>query len=171
MKVMVAIDQSAFWPQVMDALLSRDWLPGTQFKILTVVEPLPFRWEDIADEEWKNRAHELAEKRRCAAEKVVLDARYKLQHQVSDCIVHTDVRQGRARDEIVNAALDWVPDKIILGAHGRSANRLFPGAVSHTVARHAPCSVELVRLKEPTELVPNRAGVTGAKKESAVPAK
>ena len=65
--------------------------------------------------------------------------------------VHVEVRQGSARDEIVNAAAEWMADKILVGAHGRSPNRLFPTTIARSVVRHAPCSVELVRLPKLTE--------------------
>lgn len=157
MKILVAIDQSAFWPQIIDTLVKQKWIPGTQFKILTVIEPLPLQWEQLCTEEWKKLAHEVFEKKKAAAETVVASARHKVQHAVSDCLIHTDVRNGHAREEILNTAVDWMPDKIILGAHGRSSNRLFPGAVSHAVAQHAPCSVELVRLVNPPEPTPAQA--------------
>jgi len=157
MKILVAIDQSPFWPQIIDTLLKRKWAPGTQFKIMTVIEPVPFMWKELGAEDWKKVADEIFEKRRAIAEKIVAEARHKVQHTFSDCLIHTDVRHGQAKEEIINAAVDWMPDKVILGAHGRSPNRLFPGAVSHAVAQHAPCSVELIRLMNHSEPEPGMA--------------
>lgn len=165
MKVLVAIDQSEFWPQIISSLAKRTWLPDTQFRILTVIEPLLFRWDELSQPDWQLLADEVLEKRCGKAEKILAEARQRLQQEVTDCIVHTEIRHGQAREEVMSAAIDWMPDKVILGAHGRSPNRLFPGAVSHTVARQAPCSVELVRLFDPSEPTPARA--SNVKQEKA----
>jgi nucleotide-binding universal stress UspA family protein len=52
---------------------------------------------------------------------------------------------------LVKAATEWMADKILIGAHGHSPNRLFAESVSQAVAQHALCSVELIRLREPSE--------------------
>jgi nucleotide-binding universal stress UspA family protein len=60
--------------------------------------------------------------------------------------VSTIVREGDPRHAILDAASDWRPDVIVLGSHGRRGlNRFLLGSVSESVARHAPCSVQIVR--------------------------
>ncbi|HTZ49653.1 MAG TPA: universal stress protein, partial [Verrucomicrobiae bacterium] len=42
---------------------------------------------------------------------------------------------------------DWKADLIVMGSHGRRGfDRLILGSVSESVALHATCSVELVRI-------------------------
>ncbi len=57
-------------------------------------------------------------------------------------------RRGHPAAEIVQAAEEHRTDLIVLGSHGRSAvARFLLGSVAERVARHAPCSVLLVRGK------------------------
>jgi len=46
----------------------------------------------------------------------------------------------------LDAASEWHADLIMVGSHGRTGlDRLLIGSVSEVVARHAPCSVQIVR--------------------------
>ena len=56
------------------------------------------------------------------------------------------VRNGDPRHLIPACAEDWHADLVVLGSHGRKGlDRLILGSVSDAVARHARCSVEIVR--------------------------
>jgi K+-sensing histidine kinase KdpD len=60
------------------------------------------------------------------------------------------LKEGDPKSRIIDLATEWHADLIVLGSHGRkSLNRFLMGSVSEAVARHAPCSVEIVRI--PTE--------------------
>jgi nucleotide-binding universal stress UspA family protein len=142
----VAIDQSDFRHQIINSLCRRKWATDTHFKILTVIEPLPFHWEQICYEDWKATAHEISKKRREHANTVLIQAGKELQDKFPLTHIHTELRHGRVADEIIYAASAWAPDKLILEAHGRSPNRLFPSAVSTTVTRHAECTIDVLRL-------------------------
>jgi nucleotide-binding universal stress UspA family protein len=159
MKVLVAIDQSAFAFQIIEVLAKRKFPREAQFKILSVLEPLPFNWDQQNLHSWKKLSQEILDERKLVVEEVLSIARHKLLCGHPDAQVHTEVRHGNARDEIIHAASAWMPNKIVLGAHGRSPNRLFPNAVSHHVARQAMCTVELIRLveEEPTGKTPHKA--------------
>lgn len=57
------------------------------------------------------------------------------------------VEEGEAKSKILEAAKKWPADLIVLGSHGRKGMEHFlMGSVSEAVARHAPCSVEIVRM-------------------------
>jgi nucleotide-binding universal stress UspA family protein len=59
----------------------------------------------------------------------------------------TAVLFGDVREAIVDRAAAWGADLIVLGSHGRrGASRFLLGSVAESVARHAPCSVKIVRL-------------------------
>lgn len=61
--------------------------------------------------------------------------------------VTTSVIVGDARNVILDVAGEWKADLIILGSHGRTGlGRFFLGSVSEAVARHALCSVQIVRM-------------------------
>jgi nucleotide-binding universal stress UspA family protein len=54
---------------------------------------------------------------------------------------------GDAKTKILENATKWGADLIVVGSHGwKGLNRFLLGSVSEAVARHAPCSVEIVRM-------------------------
>jgi nucleotide-binding universal stress UspA family protein len=62
--------------------------------------------------------------------------------------VTSSVEEGDARDAILNYAERWHADLIVVGSHGRKGlDRFLIGSVSEAVARHARCSVEIVRVR------------------------
>lgn len=61
--------------------------------------------------------------------------------------VEKRIKHGDARVEIIQAAVDFRSDLIILGSHGRTGlSRWMLGSVAEYVVRHAPCSVEVARI-------------------------
>ena len=51
------------------------------------------------------------------------------------------------RHAIIETATDWPADLIVMGSHGRRGfDRLLLGSLAESVMRHAPCSVEIVRV-------------------------
>jgi nucleotide-binding universal stress UspA family protein len=57
-----------------------------------------------------------------------------------------DPRRG-----IIECAVAWNADLIVMGSHGRRGlDRLLLGSVAEAVMRHASCSVEIVRLPPST---------------------
>ena len=51
-----------------------------------------------------------------------------------------------ARTIVLNEAVEWGADLIVMGSHGyRGIDRLLLGSVSESVAMHAACSVEVIR--------------------------
>jgi nucleotide-binding universal stress UspA family protein len=58
----------------------------------------------------------------------------------------TAVEVGDVRESIIDAAMKWGADLIGVGSHGkRGIRRFFLGGAAEFVARHASCSVEIVR--------------------------
>ncbi len=146
MKVIVAIDDSPYSGNVVDAVLHRKWPKDTLFKVLTVVEPLCC--DDYADCEAASLISELNERRKKSSMRLCERIRHRIEYAFPDLNVHIDVREGLPRTQIVNAAVDWAADKILLGAHGKDVcphNLL--GSVSRSVALQSPCSIEIVRAK------------------------
>ena len=59
------------------------------------------------------------------------------------------MRDGDPRTVIVDEAKEWSADLIVMGSHGYTGlKRLLLGSVAHSVVSHAPCSVEVVRVKQ-----------------------
>jgi nucleotide-binding universal stress UspA family protein len=84
-------------------------------------------------EDQKKPAHELVER----IAKELRGAGFK---------VDTAVEVGDIRETIIDSAAEWGADLIVVGSHGQSAiQRFLLGSVAEFVARHAKCSVEIVR--------------------------
>jgi nucleotide-binding universal stress UspA family protein len=72
--------------------------------------------------------------------------------------VSTVVEEGDPKTNIIDHAAHWHADLIVLGSHGRKGiDRFLLGSVSEAVVRHAPCSVEIVRVPAQTEVVERAA--------------
>jgi nucleotide-binding universal stress UspA family protein len=62
--------------------------------------------------------------------------------------ITTVIKNGHAKEVILDEAEKWGADLIVLGSHGYSGwQRFLLGSVSNAVATHAHCSVEIVRQK------------------------
>jgi nucleotide-binding universal stress UspA family protein len=62
--------------------------------------------------------------------------------------VTTSVELGNPKSKIIGDAAEWHADLIALGSHGQTGlERFLMGSVSDTVARHAHCSVQIVRIR------------------------
>src|ERR1035437_3886611 len=139
MKVLVGIDDSKFSGDVSRASVTQLRTEHTEVRVLHVLQPsapappqmAPGYAPELDDE--KTPARELVERiasdLRCAGFKV-----------------DTAVEVGDIRERIIDAAEDWGADLIVVGSHGRSGiPRFLLGSVAEFVARHAKCSVEIVR--------------------------
>lgn len=146
MKVLVAIDDSPYSERVIEKVAKRHWAKDTEFKILTVVEPVAA--EEYGQGKWADVISSVSERRKESAKHLCQKARAEIEKHVPSAIAHYEIRQGSARSEIVDAACEWSADRVILGAHGHGiCPRFILGSVSAAVAAHAPCSVEIVRAK------------------------
>jgi nucleotide-binding universal stress UspA family protein len=146
MKVLLAIDESKYSDAATQALMAQFSPKETEVRILHVIESLPAQyaggeWGYVVD--WQRLTQdqrEQAEALMTAAAKTLRDAGFKLT---------TAIQDGNARSIIVDTAAKWPADLIVLGSHGRQGlDRFLLGSVSETVARHAPCSVLIVRLSK-----------------------
>lgn len=153
MKVLVAIDQSLFANTIVKAVGNSSWPRGTEIKLLTVVEDSPLSLSGFKDYQQKAIVCEIAKKQRKRAESMLWHVRQKLVHELPQCIIDTEIRNGRARGEIISASMEFAPDKIILGAHGHLPNRLFAGTTAYAIARHAAAPIELIRLPAAADLL------------------
>ena len=148
MPVLLAVDGSDCSDAAVRAVMDR-FAPGdTQVKVLHAVEwmremPLCFQYgsgptagHDVVESRNKSfaRARDLVERVAAQLE------RKGFQPSVS-------TPDADPRHAIVEAAREWPADLIVIGSHGRRGlDRLFIGSVAEAVARHAPCSVDIVRM-------------------------
>ncbi len=137
MKILIAIDGSESSRSAAHAIASRPWSRGTQVKVISVVEPFVYLIK---------KDNLLAEG---GSEVDTLRAAIKEAEDVigsAGLNVTSEVMKGHAKEEIINAAKAWASDLVVVGSHGRRGiKRVLLGSVSEAVARHAPCSVEVIR--------------------------
>lgn len=144
MKVLLAIESSEFSTAAIDAV-QRQLLAGrTEIHLLHVIDPmvyLPLYEGGMRDldrveaqrRENREQAKEFVER----TGKLLRDAGYR---------VTTVVEEGEPRTTIIDYGQSMQAELIVVGSRGRRGlPRLLLGSVSEYVARHAPCSVEIVR--------------------------
>ncbi|MBX9947916.1 MAG: universal stress protein [Candidatus Obscuribacterales bacterium] len=146
MKVIIAVDDSSYSEAVVNSALKRDWPVQTKVLILTVLEPIPFDCESHA--EMRSLVEEGTAKRRQTAQELVEKVSEKLKQKLSSKNIDIEhrVKDGSAKKEIVESAIEFGADRILIGAqgHGTCAHNML-GEVSRVVAATAPCSVEIIR--------------------------
>jgi nucleotide-binding universal stress UspA family protein len=165
-RILLAIDESAGSETALQAVVNQANPTHTaEVKVLTVVEPpsASVKFAVAAAGQMAGYpasfAPELeAESKRAQA--LVDKAVEELQQ--SGLRATGTVESGEPKSVIVDTAAQWNADLIVVGAHGRTAlERFLIGSVSEAVARHAACSVEIVRTRARTDAagrLPQRSG-------------
>ena len=141
MKVLIGVDDSKFSEGALQALVAKLSPRETEVRVLHVVEPIsisvpPQMAAGYAPEleDQIKEAQELVER----AAKTLRTAGFK---------VDTAVCKGDIREKIIDSAAEWHADLIVIGSHGRKGmQRFLLGSVAEFVARHAQCSVAIVRI-------------------------
>lgn len=143
MKILLAVDGSRFSDAAKQAVLAQYRSPGTEVHVLSVV-PLPTL--SAPPEMAVTYAPELEDEVRQARERV---DQLTADLNAAGFRARGEVIKGDVRDIIIEAAKEWHDDLIVLGSHGRKGlGRLLMGSVAEAVVRHAPCSVQVVRLPQ-----------------------
>ncbi|MDR3615841.1 MAG: universal stress protein [Candidatus Obscuribacterales bacterium] len=145
MKILIAIDDSPCSLFAFDSVLQRTWPAGSEFKVLSMVEPLISHYDFAAVypiESMLEAEHQrLKHAREMVAEKVS-----KLKLIADSDGVSGDVLEGSVPEGIVQKAGEWGADLIVVGSHGRRGLKKFMlGSVAEKVVVNAHCSVEIVR--------------------------
>lgn len=165
MNILVAIDDSTYSEAAVQAVLANHSPREAEVLVLHVLELVPYYV-----------TQEMAPRHPAVLESLIAEARKAAQDLVAGAVekfraagFRTRARneEGDAKSVILDTAAQWPADLIVLGSHGRKGlERFLIGSVSEAVARHAPCSVEIVRLPAPAsasapakQLQPDRAKV------------
>ncbi|HNB23033.1 MAG TPA: universal stress protein [Candidatus Melainabacteria bacterium] len=146
MKVLIAVDDSPYSECVVDSAVKREWPSKTEMLVVSVLEPIPFDCE--SDSQMRSLIEEGTSKRRQSAQALVEKVSNTLKEQLSSKNIEIAfcVKHGSAKKEIVDSAIEFGADRILIGAqgHGTCAHNML-GEVSRVVAATAPCSVEIIR--------------------------
>ena len=144
MKIILAIDGSKFSEAAVQTVIEQARPQDTEIRVLHVVEPpslLVARemggYDPALDAVWEAETKQ--------AETLVTEVADGLRSK--GLKVTTAVERGDPKSKIIDAASKWRADLIVVGSHGRKGLEHFLlGSVSEAVARHAGCSVEIVRI-------------------------
>lgn len=141
MKVLLATDGSEYSELALQALIAVGRPQETEVHIVHVVELRPVV---IQTPEWEREHSDARRAMWTRAEEIIAHAVRMLEN--AGFHVTTAIREGDPRTDLIDAASEWHADLMIVGSHGRTGlDRLLMGSVSEAVARHAPCSVQIVR--------------------------
>ena len=139
MKILVGVDDSQFSEEVVRAIATQFRTENTEVRVLHVLQPIAPAPPQMAP----GYAPELEVEKKPAQELV---ERIAKQLSSAGFNVTTAVEVGDIRETIIDTAAEWRADLVVVGSHGETAIRRFLlGSVAEFVARHAKCSVEIVR--------------------------
>jgi nucleotide-binding universal stress UspA family protein len=145
MNILLAIDGSEFSQAATQALVAQMRPEGAEVLVLRVVEPRIFAIPPQMAPGYAPEQDEILKEEFQHAEESVNQASQALRS--AGFSVKTRVVEAEARNGILDIAAEWRADLIVLGSHGRKGlQRFFIGSVAEFVARHADCSVEIVRV-------------------------
>ena len=147
MKILLAIDGSANSKAMVKEFAGRTFAPSTKVRIVTAFEnsaPLAREPMGVLAEyytETERLTLELSKSLTASTAKILLKKNPKL-------IITTAEIEGSPKHVILEEATTFGADLIVVGSHGYGTiDRFLLGSVSHAVALHAKCSVEIVRKK------------------------
>lgn len=144
MKILLTTDGSTYSEGAASALLEMIRPDSVEVLVLEVVEPLVFTpppqmAPGYAPEQVERLKEQINQAEAVTAKTAA--ALRKAGFKAEPRVVESDVRSG-----ILNTAAEWKPDMIVLGSHGRrGVEKFLLGSVAEYVARHAKCSVLIVR--------------------------
>ena len=144
MKILLGIEGSSFSEAATQTLVSYIRPEGAEVLVLQVVDPLVYSVPPMMAPDY---APEMAERLKAQvtyAKETVKRAVELLKSKgfkVEGRVVESEVRAG-----ILDSAAEFNADLIVLGSHGRRGLKKFLlGSIAESVARHARCSVMIVR--------------------------
>jgi nucleotide-binding universal stress UspA family protein len=139
MKILVGIDDSKFSEDVVRAIVTQFRTENTEVRVLHVLQPIAPAPPQMAP----GYAPELEVQKKPAQELV---ERIAKELRSAGFNVNVAVEIGDIRETIIDSAAEWSADLIVVGSHGqRGIQRFLLGSAAEFVARHANCSVEIVR--------------------------
>jgi len=146
MKILLATDGSECSKAAVNAVTDRPWPENSEIRVISAIEipymPATETWV-IPDSYYKELEKAAEEQAKLAIKDAVDRIR---DGKTSGLEVSMKIATGSPKDVILNEAENFDADLIVLGSHGYSGwQRFLLGSVSHAIATHAHCSVEIVR--------------------------
>lgn len=154
LKIILATDGSEFSVAAAQFLAARPWPKDSQVKIVSAVEIIipdsQISGYPLSSVYPASLLDELMQNARTHAQDAVENAKKLLAGSKLKVAEGAATPLGDPRIAVLDEAKEWGADLIVMGSHGRRGfNRLLLGSVSESVAVHAHCSVEVVRVPQP----------------------
>jgi nucleotide-binding universal stress UspA family protein len=145
MKVLIAVDTTACSKLAFDDVLAdRSWPAGTQFRLISCLEPVTRAYPTALT--YVPEMFEAEQSLRRLVEESMSTGLKKLREHFPNSDVDGLVVEGIPADVILTEARKWCPDLIVLGSHGRKGIEHFLfGSVAEKVVREAECAVSILR--------------------------
>jgi nucleotide-binding universal stress UspA family protein len=145
MKILLAIDKSRFSEAATEAVIAQGKPGHTEVHVIHVVDfPTNVIPEAGIYSPGMGRGRD-AERKPAQA----LVDKVASQLRAHGLQVTTSIAWGDPRSKIIEAARRCDADLIVIGSHGwKGLSRFLMGSVPEGVARHAPCSVQIVRMRQ-----------------------
>jgi len=162
MRIFLATDDSKFSEAATRAVLAALDPKGAEVLVVRVLEPPAYTAIPEMRLPYAPELAALLDDQRKQANECVANAAELLDR--AGFRVDTRVVEGEARAVILAIAAEWKSDLIVVGSHGRKGlERFLLGSVAEYVARHARCSVWIVRVSpgRPEGSTPQRTGERG----------
>ncbi len=142
MKILLAVDDSKFSDAALQVVIAQIPPQATEVLVLHVVEPITL---SPPPQMSAGYAPELESRVKDGRDLVEREAQ---RLRAAGFKADGAVEVGDIREKIIDAAAELRADLIVLGSHGRrGVQRFLLGSVAEHVARHAQCSVEIVRIR------------------------
>jgi nucleotide-binding universal stress UspA family protein len=143
MKILLAVDGSKYSEAATQAVIAQAKPGYAEVRVLHVVDVLRNQLPETRAY-YPEIEHDRDAQRKPAEALVGKTAELLLSKGLETTTV---VELGNPKSVIIETAQTWGADLIVVGSHGRKGLIHFlMGSVSETVARHAGCSVEIVRI-------------------------
>ena len=150
LNILLATDGSRDAWKAVDVLKSFEFSVDTTVTLLHVLKKQIYETGQVVGSAGKSRteftklAKDLCGDRGSAGVRLLKDTRDALSSTTLK--IQERIALGHAAQEILKAARQQKSDLVIVGSKGLTGlRRLLMGSVAHTVSRHAPCSVLVVR--------------------------
>jgi nucleotide-binding universal stress UspA family protein len=142
MNILLAVDDSLHSQTAVEAALKRPWPSNSKFNVVCVIETL----------EGEDNASPLVAEAQQSANNLVESIADKFKDKFGDESVKSQVLAGASSKILIDTALSWPADLIVMGSRGRRGlTRLLLGSVSQKVLLEANCSVLVIRNNPTTD--------------------
>jgi nucleotide-binding universal stress UspA family protein len=145
MRILLPVDDSPYSQEAVRSLIAEFQTRDTEVHVLHVIEQvMAYVTAGMVPEIVIDNAQIEAERLKQSTALVASTAQ-KLRN--AGFATTEAVERGDPKSVILDHSEKWPADLIILGSHGlKGMSRFLMGSVSDAVARHAACSVQIVRL-------------------------